>query len=60
MDQRSTEKSDRVAKEEFKSLTLFRDETDVLRVGGRMTKGEVSCDTKHAVLLPNTQWITHC
>ncbi len=50
--------ADRVTKGEFKSLTPFRDEGDILRVGGRVSKADVSYDTKHPVLLPSSHWIS--
>ena len=50
--------ADRVGKGDFKSLTPFRDESDVLRVGGRVSNADVSYDTKHPVLLPSSHWIS--
>ena len=50
--------ADRVGKGEFKWLTPFRDESDVLRVGGRVSNADVSYDTKHPVLLPSSHWIS--
>ena len=49
---------DRVAKGEFKSLSPFRDDQGILRVGGRVSKAVVSYDCKHPVLLPHDHWIS--
>ena len=43
------------ARGEFKLLTPFRDENDVIRVGGKISK---TYDTKHPVLLPSVHWIS--
>ena len=50
--------ADRVAKGEFKSLTPFRDGSDVLRVGGRVSNADLSYDTKHPALLLSSHWIS--
>ncbi len=45
-------------KGEFTSLSPFRDENDVIRVGGRVSKAVVTYDCKHPVLLPHDHWIS--
>ena len=54
--QRSLE--DRLMKVEFTSLSPFRDENGVIRVGGRVSKAFVSFDCKHPALLPHDHWIS--
>ena len=43
---------------EFKSLSLFIDEKEVIRVGGRIDKAIVSYEEKHPVLLPSDHRIS--
>lgn len=50
--------NDRLTKGEFRSLSPFRDEDDVIRVGGRVSKAIVTYDCKHPVLLPHDHWIS--
>ena len=50
--------NDRLMKGEFRSLTPFRDEDDVIRVGGRVSKVIVTYDCKHPVLSPHDHWIS--
>ena len=45
--------NDRLMKGEFRSLSPFRDENNVIRVGGRVSKAVVTYDCKHPVLLPH-------
>lgn len=49
---------DRLKKGELKELTLFVDEDDVIRVGGRVGEAVISYDAKHPVLLPREHWIS--
>ena len=48
----------RKEKGEFKSLSPFLDGKGVLSVGGRMDEAIVSCDAKHAALLPSNHWVS--
>ena len=50
--------NDRLMKGEFRSLSPFRDENDVIRVGGRVSKAVVTYDCKHLVLLLHDHWIS--
>ena len=50
--------NDRLMKGEFRSLSPFRDENNVIRVGGRVSKAVVTYDCKHPVLLPHDHWIS--
>lgn len=50
--------NDRLTKGEFRSQSPFRDEDDVIRVGGRVSKAIVTYDCKHPVLLPHDHWIS--
>ena len=47
----------RLKKGELQALTLFVDEDDVIRVGGRVSEAIISYDAKHPVLLPREHWI---
>jgi len=43
---------ERMKRDEFKSLSPFKDETGIIRVGGRVDKALVSYEMKHPALLP--------
>ena len=49
---------DRLAKGEFQSLSPFKDDKGIIRVGGRVSKAVVSYDSQHPVLLPRKHWIS--
>ncbi|XP_028419078.1 uncharacterized protein LOC114544721 [Dendronephthya gigantea] len=49
--------NDRLIKGEFKSLSPFRDENGIIRVGGRISEAVVSYNCKHPALLPHDHWI---
>ncbi|XP_028413096.1 uncharacterized protein LOC114535956 [Dendronephthya gigantea] len=48
-----------LAKGEFKSLSPFQDEDDVIRVGGRVYEAIVTFECKHPALLPHNHWISY-
>ncbi|XP_068717258.1 uncharacterized protein [Montipora capricornis] len=41
---------------EFKSLSPFRDQNGIIRVGGRVDEAVVSDETRHPALLPSDHW----
>ena len=50
--------NNRLMKGKFWRLSPFRDEEDVIRVGGRVSKAIVTYECKHPVLLPHDHWIS--
>ena len=48
----------RLDRGEFKSLSPFKDENRVIRVGGRVDEAIVSYKTRHPALLPSDHWIS--
>ena len=48
----------RLDRGEFKSLSPFKDENSVIRVGGRVDEAIVSYETRHPALLPSDHWIS--
>ena len=48
----------RLNRGEFKSLSSFKDENGIIRVGGRVDEAIVSYETKHPALLPSDHWIS--
>eukprot|EP00794_Sanderia_malayensis_P001985 gene1985-2252_t len=49
---------DRLKRGEFKSLSPFTDDKEIIRVGGRVDKAIVSYETRHPALLPNDHRIS--
>lgn len=43
---------------EFKSLSPFKDENGIIRVGGRVDEAIMSYETRHPALLPSDHWIS--
>ena len=50
--------STKIAKGEFKTLSLFTDDKGIIRIGGRVDPALVSYDERHAALLPYDHWIS--
>ncbi|XP_041467176.1 uncharacterized protein LOC121417521 [Lytechinus variegatus] len=48
----------RVDKGEMKTLSPYRDEAGIIRVGGRLDRAEMPLAMKHPALLPNEHWIS--
>ena len=48
----------RLNRGEFKSLSPFKDENRIIRVGGRVDEAIVSYETRHPALLPSDHWIS--
>ena len=48
----------RLDRGEFKSLSPFRDQNRIIRVGGRVDEAVVSYETRHPALLPSDPWIS--
>ncbi|XP_068704388.1 uncharacterized protein [Montipora capricornis] len=48
----------RLDRGKFKSLSPFRDQNGIIRVGGRVDEGVVSYETRHPALLPSDHWIS--
>lgn len=48
----------RLERGDFKSLSPFKDENGVIRVGGRVDEAIVSYETRHPALLPSDHWIS--
>ncbi|XP_066016486.1 uncharacterized protein [Pocillopora verrucosa] len=48
----------RLNRGEFKSLSSFKDENGIIRVGGRVDKAIVSYETRYPALLPSDHWIS--
>lgn len=48
----------RLNRGEFKSLSPFKDENGIIRVGGRVDEAIVSYETRHPALLPSDHWIS--
>ena len=48
----------RLSKGDFKNLSPYTDQEDIVRVGGHVEKALVSYDNKHPVLLPGDHWIS--
>ena len=47
----------RLEKGDFQSLSPFKDEKGIIRVGGRVSKAVVSYNSQHPILLPCEYWI---
>ena len=48
----------RLNRGEFKSLSSFKDENGIIRVGGRVDEAIVSYETRYPALLPSDHWIS--
>ena len=48
----------RLERGDFKSLSPFKDENGVIRVGGRVDEAIVSYETRNPALLPSDHWIS--